>query len=229
MSGRSFVTLGELLTEFSPLQWRHNGRDSVSNHQPQHCLLYGLFRRRWKKTSKLRVTGLYAGNSSVTGEFPAQMVSNAENVSIWWRHHGGVSFSRIQTTYLNCSVVVLEIRRRIRVQDAETSSYLTLKNTGKWITLIHPQWHVTTKKHTKRVCILCGIYRIWYLAQQSPQSSTKLPDHQSNAMEKCSLQWCHMNAMASQITGNSTTCSTANAKETIKASHYWSIVRGIHR
>ena len=23
-----------------------------------------------------------------TGEFPAQMSSNAENVSIWWRHHG---------------------------------------------------------------------------------------------------------------------------------------------
>ena len=26
-------------------------------------------------------------NSPVTGEFPAQRVSNAENVSIWWRHH----------------------------------------------------------------------------------------------------------------------------------------------
>ena len=25
--------------------------------------------------------------SPVTGEFPAQMASNAENVSIWWRHH----------------------------------------------------------------------------------------------------------------------------------------------
>ena len=23
-------------------------------------------------------------------EFPAQMASNAENVSIWWRHHGPV-------------------------------------------------------------------------------------------------------------------------------------------
>ena len=23
----------------------------------------------------------------VTGEFPAQMVSNAKNVSIWWYHH----------------------------------------------------------------------------------------------------------------------------------------------
>ena len=22
-----------------------------------------------------------------TGKFPAQMASNAENVSIWWRHH----------------------------------------------------------------------------------------------------------------------------------------------
>ena len=38
--------------------------------------------RRSKKTSKLRVTGLYAGNSPLTGEFPAQMVSNMENVSI---------------------------------------------------------------------------------------------------------------------------------------------------
>ena len=28
------------------------------------------------------------GNSPGTGEFPAQMDSNAENVSIWWRHHG---------------------------------------------------------------------------------------------------------------------------------------------
>ena len=51
------------------------------------CLLKRLFRRRLKKTQKLRVTGLCAGNSPVTGEFPAQRASNAENVSIWWRHH----------------------------------------------------------------------------------------------------------------------------------------------
>ena len=71
----------------SSLQLRHNGRDGVSNHQPCHCLHNRLFRRRSKKASKLRVTGLCAGNWLVTGEFPAQMVSNAENVSIWWRHH----------------------------------------------------------------------------------------------------------------------------------------------
>ena len=49
-----------------------------------------LFRPGSNKTSKLRVTGLCAGNSSGTGEFPAQMASNAKNVSIWWRHHGGL-------------------------------------------------------------------------------------------------------------------------------------------
>ena len=64
------------------LQWRHNGRDGVSNHQPHDCFLNRLFRRRSKETSKLHVIGLCAGNSPGTGEFPAQMTSNAENVSI---------------------------------------------------------------------------------------------------------------------------------------------------
>ena len=49
-------------------------------------------RRRSNKISKLRVTGLCEGNSLVAGEFPAQMSSNAENVSIWWRH-------RVKTKY----------------------------------------------------------------------------------------------------------------------------------
>ena len=69
------------------LQGRQNGGDGVSNHQPRDCLLNRLFRRRSKKISKFRVTGFCAGNSPVTGEFPAQRASNAENVPIWWRHH----------------------------------------------------------------------------------------------------------------------------------------------
>ena len=59
----------------------------VSNHQPYDGLLNRLFRHTSKKISKLRVTGLCAGNSPVTGESPTQMASNAENVSISWRHH----------------------------------------------------------------------------------------------------------------------------------------------
>ena len=47
----------------STLHWRHNDHDGVSNHQPHGCLLDRLFRRRSKKISKLRVTGLCVGNS----------------------------------------------------------------------------------------------------------------------------------------------------------------------
>ena len=70
----------------STLQWRHNGRDGVANHQPHDCLLDRLFRRRSNKISKLRVTGLCEENSPGTGEFSAQKASNAANVSIWWHH-----------------------------------------------------------------------------------------------------------------------------------------------
>ena len=69
------------------LHWRHNEHDGVSNHQPNDCLLKRLFGCISKKTSKLRVTGLCVGNSPVTVEFPAQSACNAENGSIWWRHH----------------------------------------------------------------------------------------------------------------------------------------------
>ena len=81
--------------QIQPLRWRHNGRDIVSNHQPHDCLLNRLFRRRSKKTSKFCVTGPCVGNSPGTGEFPAQMTSNAENISIWWRHHAHTYFNEM--------------------------------------------------------------------------------------------------------------------------------------
>ena len=77
---------------FVALRWRHNEHGGVSNHQPHDCYPKRLFKRRSKKSSKLRVTGLCGGNSPVTGEFPAQRASNAENVSIWWRHQGRVFY-----------------------------------------------------------------------------------------------------------------------------------------
>ena len=84
---------GDIYVLWLPLQWRRNESDGVSNHQHHHCLLNRVFRRRSKKTSKLRVTGLCVGNSPGTGEFPTQRASNAENVSIWWRHHDHQSIS----------------------------------------------------------------------------------------------------------------------------------------
>ena len=63
---------------FVPLQWCHNERDGVSNHRRLDCLLNRLFRRRSKKISN---------TAPLT---PSQRASNAENVSIWWRHHAFV-------------------------------------------------------------------------------------------------------------------------------------------
>ena len=60
------------------LWWHHHELYGVSNHQHLDGLLNRLFRRRSKKTSKLRVTGLCEGNSLVTGEFPSQKASNAQ-------------------------------------------------------------------------------------------------------------------------------------------------------
>ena len=90
------------------LQWRHNGCDSISNYQPHDCLFNRLFRRRSKKTSKLRVTSLCAGNSPGTREFPAQMASNAVNVSIWWRHH------EVQSARSYCFLINRQIERIAR-------------------------------------------------------------------------------------------------------------------
>ena len=61
---------------YTALQWRHNEPDGVLNHQPRDCLLNRLLRCISMKH------GFCVGNSTVTGEFPAQRASNAENVSI---------------------------------------------------------------------------------------------------------------------------------------------------
>ena len=105
--------------EISSLLWRHNDRDGVSNHKPHDCLLNRLFRRRSRKTSKLRVTGLCEGNSPVTGEFLAQRASNAEDGSIWWRHHDSilcgilqyVIFKSLGVSYSNKTNLNFELKK----------------------------------------------------------------------------------------------------------------------
>ena len=107
------------------LPWRHNEGEGVSNHQPHDCLLNRLFRQRRKKTPKFCVTGLCAGNSPATGEFPTQRASNAENVSIWWRHHEfswGCKFADGVSIVSDLRFdLCLEFRWRLRIVDTEPS------------------------------------------------------------------------------------------------------------
>ena len=81
--------------ELSTLHWRYNDHDGVSNHQPHGCLLSRLFRRRSRKTSKLRVTGLWVENSpgpvnsSHKGPVTRKMFPFDDVImySIHWPHH----------------------------------------------------------------------------------------------------------------------------------------------
>ena len=52
------AVLATVLWFIHTLRWRHNGYDSVSNHQCLYCLLNLSYGHRSKKTSKRRVTGL---------------------------------------------------------------------------------------------------------------------------------------------------------------------------
>ena len=109
---------------FLILQWRHNERDGVSNHQPHVCLLNRLFRRRPKKTSKLCVTALCEGNSPVTGEFPTEKASNAEIFFIWWHHHD-IVWLRLgvdkQVHTVQCDVIINPRNNVKQLQNVEQS------------------------------------------------------------------------------------------------------------
>ena len=78
------------------LQWRHNGRDSVSNHQPYDCLPNRLFRCISKKTSKLRATGFCVGNSPGPLNSPHKwpvtrkmfpLMASSWITKLWWKRN----------------------------------------------------------------------------------------------------------------------------------------------
>ena len=74
---------------YAILQWRHNGR--VASQISSLTIVYSTVnsdadQRKHQSSASLAFVW---GNSTATGEFPAQRVSNAENVSILWRHHEG--------------------------------------------------------------------------------------------------------------------------------------------
>ena len=91
------------------------------------CSLF-WFRGGSKKTSKIRVTGLCEGNPHVTGGFPSQMASNAENVSNWWRHHVPINWivgkkpqwSANKNTILSIDLFETGVKRRLYSSGLDT-------------------------------------------------------------------------------------------------------------
>ena len=110
-------------------------------------VLNRLFRRRSKKTSKLPVTGLCAGNSPGTGEFPAQMASNAENVSIWWRHDVRPSDTLIHQ-YTGTLLFKIKVCRPFGANQYLNQCWVVIKCTiGKF------QWNMKLRKYNWICCL----------------------------------------------------------------------------
>ena len=149
------VIIGIVRISTSTLQWRHNGCDSVSNHQLHDCLFNRLIRCRSKKTSKLRVTGLCEGNSPGTGEFPTQMTSNGENASIWWRHHD--ICMKMCVFSVNVNIGVIYVSRMVNYRSLQNKSSDPFSNSKYEITYPCPTLSVvldnklgrTRRKHRK--------------------------------------------------------------------------------
>ena len=109
----------------NPLEWRHNDNDGVSNHQPHGCLLNRLFRRRSKKTSKLRVTGLCVGNSPGPVNSP---------------HKGPVTRKMFPfddvimiTTYHSCCFIVMISIKGKSIRRTFTKTYYCVQTVGSSI------------------------------------------------------------------------------------------------
>ena len=81
-------------------------------------------------------TGLCEGNPPVTSGFPSQRVSDAENVSIWWRHHTPPFYrqigflGRMVHEWRDMSVIASQITGSLPVYFTTYSSY----QLSKWWT-----------------------------------------------------------------------------------------------
>ena len=137
-----------LTTNFNPTTYYYNTltlsvkRNGVSNHQPRDCLLNCLFRRRSKKTSKLRVPGLLWGihwwplnsphKGPVTWFFP-----------VWWRHHDPMK--QLHICYGLCANGIHTSRFELGKQPTVPVVWLLLK----WYTPLQNTVLLLPKNNTK--------------------------------------------------------------------------------
>ena len=74
---------------------------AMASHIRSLTIVCSTVYSKWSstKTSKPRIIGLCEGNSPVADGFPAEKASNAEYVSIWWRHHTWIQWPILRPQY----------------------------------------------------------------------------------------------------------------------------------
>ena len=114
------------------LQWRHNERNGVSNHQsPMSRLLMQPFVRAQIKEN---IKTPRHWEEFLTG-FPSQRVSKAENISIWWRHHTNICRDRRVSNAIS-SVKLCHVFKR-RATETRGRFYASVINRPSKVGLEH--------------------------------------------------------------------------------------------
>ena len=176
--------IGELQAKPTSLQWRHNERDDVSNHRRVDCLLNCLVRRRSKKTSKLRVAGLCAGNPSGTGNAENDVImwyNGCETIDMilvymilsWWRRQME-TFSALLALCAGNSPVPGEFPTQRPVTrsfgvffDLRQNKRLSKQSWGWWFeTLSRPLWrHCNVETDCWLLIYWCHLLWLWWRSQ----------------------------------------------------------------
>ena len=165
--------MGWLFLVIFSLQWRHNEPDGVSNHQFHNCLLNRLFRRRSKKTSKLRVTAFVRGihrwpvNSPTKGQWRGKCFHLMTVIMWWFTLIPFASWFLLPTLPLNyalsCSENGLVPQERIKTIFSQNKPIFKQKWAGKWCLqnighLLGPVRHTLYPlKHAHGLAVLCFV------------------------------------------------------------------------
>ena len=106
----------------------------------------GTDQRKYQSSESLA----FVGKSSETGEFHAKRASNAENVSIWWRHHG-------------CVIKLRQNREDEMLPTQFLSQYHTASLLGydELITTITSPPDITHWFPPSAISASCHMYMIW--------------------------------------------------------------------
>ena len=172
------------------LQWRHNESNCVTNNRHYDYLLNHFFRRRSKKTFKLRVTSLCEGNPSVTGGFPSQRANDAGNISIWWRHY-----------------VTMTSRERHVVSNHQSVDCLLKSVCGPTSKKSHTPYHSPfvsdgVSNHQRLDCLLNRLFKRSQkgtsklaLCEGSSPVADKFPAQRASHTQKASIEWRHRGDM----------------------------------
>ena len=158
-----------------PCQWRHNEGNGLSNHRRLDCLPNRLFRRRSKKASKLRVTGLCKGNPPVTVDSP---------------HKGPVTLKMFLLDDVITAIGKSDLRQSFTAREILTNACLILRSalsmltsTGNTMTELWSQY--IRKQHSNSENM--GLYKILYAFSMSILISLALLS--VGSIDKSALVW----------------------------------------